>query len=468
MARLVLIPAPFVEARGLVAYVPYGLLSLQAAAKQRGVDVALLQFAELSGLTFETSDALARRVADLVGEPDAVGLSTMCSSFHHSLGIAVELKQRYPKLQVWMGGPHASAKPMLLLDRFPEIEAVFAGEGEATLSDLMGGWPSLESCSLAGLPGVYTRDSVFVQRPLIPDLNELPFVGDAPDFLPLLSSSADSSTQGIPLEAERGCAGRCSFCSTASFWGNRVRYKSSGRLLEEMNKFNGLTGETFFSLVGDNLAASRRELMNLCEALVTEDGGYRWDCSLTLDNLRHGDLDLLWSAGCRTIFVGLESGSQQTLQRIGKGIDLAHSVELLRYAIEIGFTTSVSLIVGFPWETMSQLRETYNLHARLLEQGAQSSVTALCPLPGTSLELTELVEGGKGSSFVALDGLPHGPRSETLIGRCPELFTQFGRFATAAVSPVDVGTIVLAAGMLRGHHERRRGETPSTTGQACA
>ena len=60
----------------------------------------------------------------------------MCSSFHHSIGIAVELKHRYPGLHVWMGGPHVSANPRAALARFPEIDAVFVGEAEATLRDV--------------------------------------------------------------------------------------------------------------------------------------------------------------------------------------------------------------------------------------------------------------------------------------------------------------------------------------------
>jgi radical SAM superfamily enzyme YgiQ (UPF0313 family) len=129
-----------------------------------------------------------------------------------------------------------------------------------------------------------------------------------------------------------------------------------------MDRLHMLTGTRRFSLIGDNMAASRTRLMGLCEELRVESAGYLWDCSLTVDRLELQDFDALWAAGCRRIFVGLESGSQEILDRMRKGIDLKRSLTVLVRAVEIGFLVETSFIVGFPWETQSQLDETYKLH----------------------------------------------------------------------------------------------------------
>ena len=155
--------------------------------------------------------------------------------------------------------------------------------------------------------------------------------------------------------------------------------------------------------------------------------------------------------GCRSIFVGLESASQATLDKIGKRVDLDRSLLLTDYALEKGFLVHVSLIVGFPWETSSDLRDTYDLHVSLLKRGVRSEVTALSPLPGTALEREAVVHEGDGMSRTAFDGLAHGPVAEGIIGRCPELFTQLGYFETVGVASSEVRAVARAASMASSH-----------------
>jgi radical SAM superfamily enzyme YgiQ (UPF0313 family) len=239
------------------------------------------------------------------------------------------------------------------------------------------------------------------------------------------------------------------------FWGNRVRYKSAERLLREMHGLAAATGRNFFALIGDNLAASPQRLMAICERLIKEAPGYEWDCSLALDRLQRQDLDVLWAAGCRSVFVGLESSSRETLRRIGKNLDLRRTLDLVAAAVDKGFSIKTSLIVGFPWETRSDVEATYNLHAELLRKGAHSRLTALCPLPGTALESTEIVHQTGGQSATAIDRIPHGPRAREVIQRCPELFTQLGCFETKNLERVQLRTTLQAASILNAHYSQR-------------
>ncbi len=340
---------------------------------------------------------------------------------------------------------------------YPEIEAVFVGEAEGTLRDLLMRPEWVASRSEAGLPGIATRERPFVPREPEPNLDNLPCIGDAPDFAASLSCSEYDRSE-IPLEAERGCAGRCSFCSTSVYWGRKVRRKSTGRVLEEIRRLRDLTDLTFVSLIGDNLANSRRWLLDLCGQLAQEaQDSLTWGCSLTLSHLRAEDLDVLWKGRCRSIFVGLESASQGTLNKIGKRIDLDRSLAMLEHALAKGFQVHVSLIVGFPWETSCDVRETYNLHVSLLRRGAGSQMSTLCPLPGTLLERTEPIHPREGISAAAFDGLAYGLMGAKSIQRCPELFTQLGQFETPLVSSSEVRATVRAATMASNHYASRPG-----------
>ncbi len=459
MSGLLLIPAPFVHEGAIVPYVPLGLLSLQAAVENHGPAIDVLQLTAVSERAFGSSDELACGIADLVqgDRYSAIGLSTMCSSFHHSMGIAVELRRRFPRLRIWMGGPHISANPRAALARFPEIEAIFVGEAEETLQDVFARGTVPEPAFLQGVRDLWTRETPFYpQGTAYRQLTPFLFIDGARDLVSCVASSQYLPSE-VPVEAERGCSGRCSFCSTSLYWGRRVRRKSIDRLLEEIDRARALTHRRNVSLIGDNLARSRSWLLEFCAraALETPDD-LKWGCGLTLSRLRPPDLDVLWVGRCRSIFVGLESASQATLDKIGKRVDLDRSLLLTDYALEKGFLVHVSLIVGFPWETSSDLRDTYDLHVSLLKRGVRSEVTALCPLPGTALEREAVVHEGDGMSRTAFDGLAHGPVAEGIIGRCPELFTQLGYFETVGVASSEVRAVARAASMASSHFLDRR------------
>lgn len=444
------------------SYVPYGVLSLQAAAAREGMEVEVLRTSCLDECVFESSDGLGIALADLVDGTgyDVVGLSTICGSFHHSLAIALELKRRYPHLPLWMGGPHASSLASLFLERFPEIQAVFVGEGETSFVSALRAPGALEPDSLSGIPGVCVRGAPFRPTELVEDLDSLPMIHTAPDFLSFVTSAKNLAIEGLPLEAERGCPGRCTFCSTRQHWGNRARYKSGQRLIAEMRWLCAATGLRFFSLNGDDMAAWPQRFRSVCEDLRTVGEGYTWECSLKLSRLQPNDLDLLWAAGCRGIFVGVESGSQETLDRIAKDIDLRKLVDLIYRAIDKGFSIHTSFIVGFPWETKDDLKKTYALHFDLLEHGvARSHVDPACPLPGTDLSRAaceEPIDPGTGISRTVTDQLPLGSGGIQTLRRCPELFTQFGRFETKNVDTSELAAYLMAARMVASHFETQR------------
>jgi anaerobic magnesium-protoporphyrin IX monomethyl ester cyclase len=463
MTDLLLIPAPYVHECRPVPYVPCGLLSLQAVARRCGSSLDILQLAPLAGRAFASSDDLATAVADLVdgGRYAAVGLSTMCSSFHHSVGVALRLNERYPGLRIWLGGPHVSADPQVALERYPGIDAVFVGETEETIRDLATQTKSIGRARLAGVPGILTRQAPFIARRPLSDLDALPFVDEAPDLLPSLRASEHTPSE-VPVEAMRGCTGRCSFCSTSRYWGRRVRRKSAGRLLEEIDRVTAVSSLKSISLVGDDLAASRDALLEFCQRMSEESPpDVKWGGSLAVSRLQPEDLEILWKGRCRSIFIGLESASEATLRRIGKNIDLNKSLVLIDRALRMGFAVHASFIIGFPWETAPDINQTYALHVSLLERGVRSQLSTLCPLPGTPLARTEVIHPGEGISRAAFDNLPHGPIAEGIIQTCPELFTQLGRF-DMGVGAGEVNALARVASMVGNHYRGHKRDGAAT------
>ncbi|MCL4555105.1 MAG: B12-binding domain-containing radical SAM protein [Actinobacteria bacterium] len=458
-----LVPPLNVDQRRLPPTLTYGLYSLQALAKDWGGDVEVLSFArpDFRARAFACSEEMVEAVVDLVDTDrhEIVGFSTMCGSFHHSIAAACSLVRRSPKTRVWLGGPNASIAPGPLLEAFSEIEAVFVGESEATFREVLSRREETADTPLAGIAGVCARNSPFVPRDLIADLDTLPYVDEAPGFADAAAESRGTGGgHALPLEAERGCPGRCSFCSTSSFWGRRVRKKTHSRVITEMHRLRASTGTTSFALIGDNAASPRAHLLALCAAMHEQAPDYQWICQLKVDQLEESDLEVLWQGGCRGFFVGVESASQDTLDRIHKGADLTKELRLIDAAVELGFRVITSFIVGFPWETKGDIERTLSLHADLLRRGVfYSMLSAVCPLPGTELARSTRGRLRKraGISLTSSDGLPYGPETIKMMERCPELFSQLDYVENEA-GWAEVAATTQAASMFAERHERAR------------
>lgn len=463
-SEVLLIPAPSVGPTGrLRRYLPLGLLSLRALSRPRGARAALWQpGTELCEPRYASSAELADAVVAALPRLDeyrAVGLATMCSSLHHTLRVAREIKRRAPGMPVWLGGHQASAVPAGLLDAFPDaIDAIFVGEGEASFGEVLdrvaGG-----DADLDGVAGLMTRGGDFTPRAPVADLDELPYIDlEEADLAVLREGVAGQGVEpAAPLELARGCPGRCTFCSTRRFWGRRVRHKSFDRIIDEARRYRRDTGLKRFEIMGDNLSASLAWLRKLCRAILAEAPWMRWQCDLKLGRLRPSDLDLLWRAGCRGFFVGIESGSQATLDRIRKEVDLEQELELLELALDQGFEIKASLIAGFPWEGPEDLDRTFTLHCRMLKLGvAQSQIWLLCPLPGTELLAEHEPRFDRLGSRLAMDGIPLDDETRDLARRLPDLFVQLGRYDTPALSPRALDATVSTASQLNQLHQRTK------------
>ena len=461
MKRILLIPPPNVVGQQLTPSLHLGLFSLQAVASQFGDTVDVLDLSTgTKGRSFSGSGELAEAILTGINlsQYDVVGLSSVCSAFHHSLMIAGRIKERAPDVSVWMGGPHASVLAAEILQAFGEVDAVFVGEGELTFAEVLS-----RRCQgvadLTGIAGVHTREGGYSPRPPLSDVDQLPFIDTARSFLAAWCTAKPYEfPKTVPLEAARGCTGRCAFCSTSRFWGGRVRRKSDGRLITEMRHIHDATGDRCFRFIGDNFGAPRQRLLEFCASMARGAGDLRWVCNLRMERIRPADLDLLWEGGCRGFLVGVESASHRTLDRIGKCVSLEGELEVIRRAVTMGFLVETSLIVGFPWETKDDLDRTYDLHCQLLRYGVfRSGIWILCPLPGTRFveDPSYRMRFRRESSGLAGDDLPLDDWATELIRKHPELFTQFGRCEAGHLRWSDVVAVSDASAQLASAYARR-------------
>ena len=447
-----LIPAFGIKNKRVYSSFPVGIYSIKEACRLAGLDVEILDFTgPVRERRFDNLDILVDYLLTLFDPAvyHLIGLSTMAGIFPAVISLAEKIKQINPQTTVVLGGPHSSFLSLETLADFPFIDAVVVGEGEYTFLEMIRAFQK-SAGDWRNIPGVKIRGHRFTPRELLTNLDELPVIDYNNERLLYLQGIPDAGQIQHEIEAIRGCYARCRFCSTTQFWGCRTRRKSPTRLLDEMDRLAPETGISTFHFIGDNFTFPPKVFHDTCRYLIAKNSPYRWKCDSRIGDLHEDDLKLMKDAGCVSIFVGVESASRTTLQRINKNIDPDRTLAMIETALKHGLEIVSSFIIGFPWERDNDLMATLKLHSRLLEAGVSHSiVNPLFPLAGAEgFPDAKLITG-----FPALrESIPpffQTGHSLEFIERYPRHFMHFGYYDTPHLSRSYINAVLETARQIR-------------------
>ncbi len=292
------------------------------------------------------------------------------------------------------GGPHPSADPVDTLNRFTEIQFVFRGEAERgllKLADLMDSGESLTPDLLALIPGLcYRTETGVICNPVIfePDLDALGF----PDWDQIGPDSYPVAPQGTftrqlplaPIIVTRGCPYPCTFCAGKQVSGRKIRHRSVDHVISELRYLVQRFGIREFHIQDDNFTFSKEYVTSFCQSLIDSELNLCWACpnGVRLDTLDKEMLRMMETAGCYSVAVGIEAGTQRVLDLMKKQTslgDLIYKVNLIRS--ETSWFITGFFILGYPGETEEEIWQTIRLSKRLPLDKANFGI--LMPLPGT-------------------------------------------------------------------------------------
>jgi len=375
-----------------ISLLPTGLCSLHACLREAGFDSVLANFSGWSDA------AIRKHLAEL--KPDIAGISQWTHNRHAAMQLATLFRTEYPACLVVMGGAHATfCCDQVLRDGSP-VDCVVMGEGEATLLELVrhvsSGTPWREvrgiACRCAG---------EVVRTPPRPPLADL-------DDLPVAAGHLEQSVGvDIPLQSEfiltaRGCPSACHFCSSPEFWQRKVRFRSPGRIVEEMTFIRDRYGLIYFSLRDDTFTADRARTIEFCRMLIESRAYVLWNCQSRVNALDEELLGWMKRAGCECIQLGVESGSTRILSRLGKSITPALVEQTAGLIRRVGINLSIYLISDVPGETEEDLQETIELVRRVRPDDGY--VSPLAYFPGTRLFEQAVADGQTGRDVFESSG----------------------------------------------------------------
>lgn len=359
-----------------------GLLQLAAVLRESGVEVAVID-APARGLSY---DATVREV--LAAGPDAVGMTAFTPSVFNAAKTGRLLKTARPSLPIVLGGPHPAAMPEDTLDRFECFDAVAVGEGEPLVVPLFQALAAGDD--LSGIPGLAIRrgggTALTAGAVQVRELDKLPFPAwDLAPGFPRAYRPAAHTYRRFPcatMFTTRGCPEQCRFCDRSVF-GNAIRGYSAEYVVDQMEHLYRRFGVRDLIIYDDIFPLLRPRLMRICELIRSRGLDLTWSCNSRVNFADPAPLKAMHEAGCWQIGYGIESGSQEILDLIGKRIKLEQVERAIRLTEEAGIRTKGFFITGHPGETRETIRRTIDFARSLRLSDYQTCF--FTPFPGTEL-----------------------------------------------------------------------------------
>ncbi|MFC1948662.1 B12-binding domain-containing radical SAM protein [Chloroflexota bacterium] len=359
-----------------------GICYISAALKTQGISCKIFD----AHYNVWTYDELIQKILEY--EPTLVGFTAMTHEVIPCSNIANVIKKRLGVTTV-IGGCHVTPIPERTLNEFGVFDYAVIGEGEKTIIDLVQfiqkNRANTYPVSISGLAFRDSNNNVIVNDPRTSstssDLDLLPF----PDFTEYYTESDSLAGKGAeyPMMSSRGCPYNCAFCMRVL--GKKVRRRSAQNIVDEMEYASTRWGAHTFKFVDEILLFNdddTRELLNLMINTSLPDR-IRWNCTTRANLVNKELIDLSKKAGCYRIEIGVESGNENILKAINKGITIQQIRGAIRIIKEAGMATSTNFILGHPNETKETIRDTIKLAAELNTDDV--GVGIMVPYPGTRI-----------------------------------------------------------------------------------
>jgi len=319
--------------------------------------------------------------------PDLIAMECSTPSITKDLHTAKKLKEKMKDTFITLMGSHPTYFHKEILSENKFIDAIARGEFDLTIRDLALALQNGQQ-RLRDVEGISYRDGESVQvnenRPLIQDLDALPFPARHIVKSDSYREAVFTGRRCTTIVSSRGCPYQCIFCLwPRTMYGRKFRKRSPENVVDEVQHVVDEYGVDEIYFDDDCLTLDKNRLIKICREIVRRNIDVKWMCQARVNNADQEILKAMKKAGCHYIKYGVESGSQEMLDAMKKGITLEQVREAFKLTRKVGIKTQAFFLLGLPWETPETVKETIEFAKEIKPDSAQFAVVV--PHPGTEL-----------------------------------------------------------------------------------
>lgn len=343
------------KSKSRTLYYPYWLAYAAGTAETEGYEVLLVDCIAMNWNQNQTIDII------LDFQPDLIVGETTTPTLQYDLDFVKKIKNTEYRGKISLAGTHISVLYADILKSCPELDFALVGEYDRTVPALM---KSLD-CPDKVL-GVAFSDKGTIRfdgrMQVIEDLDALPFVSKV--YQKFLNVNhyfyALARHPMIQIFSSRGCPYRCNFCQYPQTMGGRkYRTRSPENFVDELEYIHKHMPEIQEIFIEDDtFTIDKNRVGRICDLIIERGLKLTWSCNARAD-VPFYILDKMKKAGCRLLVVGYESGNDQILKNIQKGITLEQSRAFARHTRQLGLKVFGCFIIGLTGETLETIKDTY-------------------------------------------------------------------------------------------------------------
>jgi radical SAM superfamily enzyme YgiQ (UPF0313 family) len=383
----ILLVKPYANVVNYSQDVPLGILYLSAYLKKYYGDKIDIRFVNMRLLKNKKAEFM-QILMEM--KPDVVGISTLSFESEFLKDYTRLVRATLPGTFVVIGGPYSTIAYEEALRTY-DIDAAVVGEGENVLKNIV--QAITDGADPGVLKGVATLRNGNVQfggrEAYIENLDDVPFpdygilnIEDYWGYHPQMNFVL-ADLRYVPIISSRACPYGCAYCHNV--FGKKLRVRSPDNFVDEVEMLYRKYGVREYHIVDDIFNIDRKRMHEILEMILARDLRIRiaFPNAIRGDLLEREDIDMLKRAGTYMMTFAIESGSDRIQNIIHKNLNIGKVINNIEYASGLGLLTKGYFMLGFPDETIDELKMTVDVAvSSKLDMAAFFVVT---PFRGTEL-----------------------------------------------------------------------------------
>lgn len=347
---------------------PADLMYLAAVAEKQGFEAKIADYSQSGDYEADLREF----------KPDYLVVNIATPTLEHDLDAVKKAKEICPNITTVAKGAAFLTLGEKIVSEHNELDFGILGEAENTLKDILDNKPK------NNILGIYYKENDEVKftgkRPFIEDLESLPFPARH-----LVNNNIyrrpDNNKVQATIKVSRGCPFHCFFCLATPVSGAKVRRRSPENIVAEIRECVEKYNIKNFLFWSDIFNIDKDWTMKLCQAIIDSGLKITWSANTRADTADYEMAKMMYKSGCRLVSIGVESGSQYMLEKMGKKITLNDVRRTVKVFKKAKIRIYNYFVIGLPWETEETVEETIKF-AIELNSDFISFYTAT-PLPGS-------------------------------------------------------------------------------------
>lgn len=340
---------------------PVDMMSLSAIAKKRGYETYFRDYSLKNETVYDF-------IRDLrIYEPDFLVLNIASTTLEKDLSILSAARDLLDDTVVIVKGAIFNFSSYSIMQKNPEIDVALRGEIEEAFDEI------IQYKNFKDIKGItYQINNKIISTPdreLKDNINHLPIL-DRTLIDNNLYQRPDTKKPQTIIRVSKGCPNHCFFCLASPLNGKAVRYRDPELILKEIKECVSLYNIYDFIFWSDMFNMDRIWVQKLCRLIIEANLKINFSANTRVDTLDYETLCLMKKAGCTLLSMGIESGCQEILDKMGKKITISQIENTVSMVNKAGIQIYAYYVIGLPWETKETIKTTFNFAKKLNTQYA--------------------------------------------------------------------------------------------------